>query len=245
MGGSGASFFEKGDPDRQRFGGDLSIYPFYWFRIFGHGYYDRLYESLYDAGGSIIFYPLGDMEILGQYEFTMPAAFLGMGSIFSVFSYENISRINSMVAYTIKRRVSISGEYNHYIYDRADSANRFGGSIGLLWGKSRADTISFGLFDLDKEDNGYLELRAYFYQSIGKRIFCALDGVFYKLDKKLYEADRGYYSTGSFGWHVIKDMDLQISGIYISSPIYDEDFRALLKLSYQFDFRFGEGETVQ
>ena len=242
---SGASFMEKSDPDRRRLGGDLTLCPVYWFQLFGHGYYDQLYNALYDASGTMIFRPVGDLKLLGQFEHVMPSAFLGMGSIFSVFSYDKISRINSQVSYVIKRRVSLLGEYNHYIYDSTDPANRYGGAIGVLWGERRADTFNIGLYNLDREDNGYLELRGYFMQSLGSKLFCTLDAVGYKLDEKLYGVDQGFYSTGSLGWHIIEALDLQISGFYGFSPFYEEDFRGLLKLSHNFDFRFGESEMVR
>jgi hypothetical protein len=167
----------------------------------------------------------------------MPSAFLGMGSIFSVFSFETIGKINTEARYIVLRRVTLSAAYNHLVYDSATSGNRYGGAVGVLWGKDRESTVNVGVYDLERADNGYLELRGYFYQDIVKKAFVALDAAYYQLDQEIYGVGQGFNGTGSVGWHVLPGLDLSAAAIYLSSPYYDYDLRGLLKVSYSFDKR--------
>ena len=241
IGLSGASFTEKNDAHRVPLGVDLTVLPTPYLDLLGHWYYDALFESNYDIEGTLVVRPVTDLKILGQYQQLMPSALLGMGTYFSVFSFENIRKINSEARYTIVNRVVISGEFDHYIYDEIDPANRYGGTAGVLWGEARNNTFDVGAFRLDRDDNGYMEYRAYFIQNVGKIFYTTLDGIFYQLDEKLYEEDQGFNGAGSIGFHVVKGLDIQATGFYAVSPYYEQDVRGLLKIAYNYDRVFGEG----
>lgn len=237
IGFSPAAFTEKGDPDRQIFGGDVSITPLRWFDVFGHAYYDNLYSSWYDLGGTLVVRPVTDLKLLGQFERLMPSAYLGMGSIFSVFSFATIDKTNAEARYVVARRVTLAADYNHYLYDQSAPADRYGGAVGVLWGERRDNTANAGVYNLTGDDRGYLETRGYVYQRLGKLFYAALDAIHYQLRESIYGVDQGFYGTGSLGWNVVEDLAVQASGIYVSSPYYDQDVRGLLKVAY----RFGTG----
>jgi hypothetical protein len=234
IGVSAANRTEANEADRTMVGGDLSIFPDPHVDVLGHAYYDVLYGSLYDANGTLLLRPAADMKVLGQWEREMPSAYLGMSSFFSVFTFGAINKVNAEWKYIAANRVALSAEYNNYTYDDAKGANRYGGSIGVLWGDKRDNTFDVGLHRLDRSDNGYLEARAYFYQDILKKVYLALDGVYYKLDEEIYNVDDGFVGTGTLGWHVVGGLDVQASGVYLSSPYYDSDVRGLMRIAYNF-----------
>jgi hypothetical protein len=234
IGVSGASFIENHAPDRLFIGPDLIITPASRVDILGHLYYDFLYSSIFDAAGSVVVRPMTDMKVLARWERVMPSAYLGMSSFFSVFTFETIDKIEGEWKYIAANRVALGAEYDNYQYDNARSGNRFGGSVGPLWGEKRENSFNVGLYKLDRSDNGYLEGRAYLYQDIVKKAYIALDGIYYKLDRSIDKVSEGFEGDGTIGYHIIKDLDLQASGIYLSSPYYRSDVRGLMKLSYNF-----------
>lgn len=237
IGASGAGFLEKGDPDRAIFGGDLALFPIKWFDVLGRAYYDFLYGSLYDANTTVTVRPISSFKLLGQYERTMPTALLGMGSFFSVFSFDTITKYRSEAAGIISRRITLAVNYDHYVYDEADPAERYGGSIGVLWGELRDNTCNIGAYRLERaneDEGGYLELRGYLYQNLGRRFYGAADATQYRLDRKLYGIDYGFNGMLTAGWNVLPGFDLQAAGLYQVSPYYDLDLRALLRASFTF-----------
>lgn len=234
LGFSAANFYEKGDPDKLRLGGDFFVFSSKWFDLSGHTYFDVLYYSLYDEDVTLIARPVEDLKLLAQYQRIMPSAYLGMGSIFSVFSFDSITKANAEISYTILNRVALSAHYNNYTYDDSDMGHRYGGSAGVLWGQNRTDTFDLGVFKLDRDDEGYLELRGYLYQKIIQKLFLTLDAVGYLLDKEIYGTKLGFNGSGSFGWKVTEDLDVQATGLYAVSPYYDLDVRGLLKVAYRF-----------
>jgi len=245
IGVSGGAFTVKNSPDRQFVGGDVSVLATPYVDVLGHCYYDFLYSSIFDADGMVVLRPAADMKVIAEYQREMPAAYLGMNSFFSVFTFNSINIVNGEWRYIAAQRVLLSAQYHHYEYDYGKPANRYGGSIGPLWGEKRENTVSAGLFKLDRTDNGYLEGRVYLYQDIVKKSYLAIDGIYYKLDRKIYNVEQDFVGTGTIGWHVLKDFDIQASGIYLSSPYYKTDVRGLMKISYNFGtpLQFKPGET--
>lgn len=234
VGFSYAGFTEKGDPDRESVGGDFSVTPIRYFDLLGHAYFSTLLLQLYDTDATLVVRPVNALKILAQYQYQMPSAYLGLGSIFSVFTFNTITKVNTQANYTLKRRVTLLGEYNHYIYDEFDPADRYGGSAGVLWGEKRNNTFNAGAYKLDKTDNGYLEIRSFVHQDLGKIVFLTADGAAYMLDEKINNEDQGYYGSFSAGTHIRPDMDFQLSGIYMDSPEYAPDIRGLAKFTYRF-----------
>ena len=234
LGFSAANFNEKGEPDRLRLGGDFFVLSPKWFDLSGHTYFDVLYYSMYDEDITLVVRPIEDLKILGQYQHVMPSAYIGMGSIFSVFSFDSISKANTEISYTVLRRVVLSAHYNNYSYDNSEMGHRYGGSAGVLWGENRTDTFDLGVFKLDRENDGYLELRGYLFQRMIRELFLTLDAVGYYLDKEIYGTRLGFNGAGSFGWNVTEDLDIQATGFYAVSPYYNMDFRGLLKVAYRF-----------
>lgn len=235
IGFSSAAFTEKSQPDRQRFGGDVTVLPGPWVDLLGHAYYDSLFNALVDAEATLVVRPVQDLKILGQIDRLMPSALLGMQSFFSVFSFDSITTVNSEVSYVAWRRLAVSGLYNLVTYDHGDPANRYGGSLGLLWGEARENTLDLGARRLDRQDNGTLELRGYLYQRLGADFFTAIDAVHYRLDRAVWGTDEGFNGALSLGWHVTEDLDLSTSGFYRTSPYYEQDVRALIKVAYNFN----------
>jgi hypothetical protein len=234
VGFSPAWYWEKGDPNRNVYGGDVSIWPVRQVDIMAHAYFDMLFTSWYDVVATAVARPVTGLKLLGEYRKEMPSAFLGMGSIFSVFSFDTITQATGSARYVIARRVVVSADYDHYIYDGADPGDRYGGMVGVLWGESRMDTVAVGAFRLDRDENGYLETRGYFHQSLGKLFFLALDAIHYTLDEEEYGVGQGFNGIGSLGWHAHPLVDVQATGMYLTSPFYDSDLRGLLKISYRF-----------
>lgn len=234
---SAAAFTEKGDPDRRIFGGDLTLFPIANLDVMGHAYYDLLYSSWYDTDGMLVIRPVEDLKLLGEYQRLMPSAYLGMGSFFSVFSFDTIDKIQSEARYVAVRRIALGAQYDHYVYDGADPADRYGGSLGVLWGDERTNTVNVGLYRLDRQDNGYRELRGYFYQRFGASFYVVLDAIHYQLDEQLYGVGQGFNGTGSLGFKFNDALNLLVTGMYLTSPYYDSDLRGLLKLTYNFGRR--------
>ena len=235
VGISAAAFLEKEDPDRESFGVDLTVFPVRWADLLGHAYYEAMFGEIYDAEGMLILRPVTALKVIASYEHMMPVAFLGRQSLFSVFTFNTIDKANAQVDYTFKRRVTVSGEYNLYSYDDDDPANRFGGSAGVLWGPMRSDSFKVGAFSLDRQDNGYTELRASLYQGIVKKAYGVVDAIYYLLDEEIYDTDQGFYGALTGGWHLTDDLDIQATGFYQSSPYYEQDIRGLLKVAWNFE----------
>lgn len=242
IGLSAAIFNEEYRPDRRVFGGDVSVLAVPWFDFSGWAYYDDLYSSLYDANATLTFRPLNDLKILVKYLHLMPTAQLGLNSIFSVFTFETADKVVGQVRYLVLNRLVVSGEYNYYLYSEKDSVQRYGGSAGVLWGKGRQRTFGIEAFRLDREQNGDLELRAYLYQAIKYGLFVSADAKGLLLDEKLDDLDRSYYGTASLGWEALDGLTVQASGFYLDGPYRERDYRALVKLAYNFQTTFGKND---
>ena len=238
LGFSAATYYEAGDPDRQRIGGDLSVFPARWLDVLAHAYYDVLYGSLYDARATVVGRPVKDLEVRAEYERTMPSAMLGMSSIFSVFSFSTISRVGGEVRYTAVRRVALDAEYQHYLYDDRDPADRFGGTVGVLWGKAREDEAGLGAARLSRKDNGYTELRAFLTQGSDLGIYGTVDATIYLLDDRINDVNQGFSGSASFGYRLPAGLAIQATGLYQRGPHDGYDVRGLLKLAYNVDRTF-------
>ena len=238
LGVSTAQYLEAGDPDRQRVGGDLSIFPARWLDVLAHAYYDVLYGSLYDARATIVGRPVKDLEILAEYERTMPSALLGMSSIFSVFSFSTISRAGGEVRYTALRTIALDATYQHYLYDDREPADRFGGTVGVLWGKARENTAGLGAARLSRQDNGYTEVRAFFTQGSSLGLYGTVDATVYLLDDRIRDVNRGFSGSASLGYRMPRGLTVQATGFYQQGPSDAHDVRGLLKLAYNVDRTF-------
>ena len=240
IGASYADFLEKNEPDRRRMGGDFRVFPLRMLDILGHAYYDMLYDQWYDAEATVLARPVTDLELMARYERVVPSAFLGMQSIFSVFSLETVNKATARARYVVINRVVMEGEYVRLDYKERSSADRFGGLAGVLWGSSRENTFRVGAGRVEGEDDDdYTELRASVYQDILGVVYLSADGMDTLLDREAREEDRAYYATLSLGWRATRFLDLQASGFYVDSPYYDERLRGLLKVSIDFDWLQG------
>ncbi|MDP8224922.1 MAG: hypothetical protein P9L99_16300 [Candidatus Lernaella stagnicola] len=240
FGASTAALWEKGESDRLIFGGDFGVWPVPHAELLSHGYYDFLFGSWYDVDALLIVRPMMDMKILGRYEREMPSAFLGMGSWFSIFSYDSIDKLSGETSVLLASHFNLAAEYNRYVYDHDDPADRYGGSFGVVWGERRDNSASLGVHRLRGGDRGYFETRAYAVQRVLRVLQISLDLIHYRLDEEMYGVDQGFDSIGSLGWDVSKEVALQGSGMYRISPYYAQDVRGLLKLTYRFgDMRRG------
>jgi hypothetical protein len=238
VGASYAGFLEKGAFDRQRIGGDLSVFPAAWLDVLGHAYFDVLYGSLYDARATLVARPVKDLALRAEFEHAMPSATLGMGSIFSVFSFDTITRLGGEARYTAARRVALDASYQRYLYDERDPADRYGGGVAVLWGAARENQAGLGAARLAREDNGTIELRAYLAQRASFGLYGAVDAIVYLLDDRVRDVNSGIAGSASLGWSFREGMTLQATGSYRGGPYDASDVRGLVKFAYNVDRTF-------
>lgn len=235
LGAAYSNFLEEFRVDRDQVGGDFRSFPIDQIDLLGHVYFDRIAEEIYDATGMLNLYPVKDLRLTGSFTHLLPTSFLGHMSYFSVFSAETIDIAEGEASYLILNRVRILGGYAGYTYDEADNATRPGGGLELLWGALRQNVFGARYYRLDREDNGYNELRGYVYQDFLDKAHVAVNADVYQLDNEMYGQDQALSGDLSLGWMFTPHLGVQATGLYQATPYYDADYRGLLKITYNLD----------
>ncbi len=225
---------ENNDPDRFNLGLDYWVDPVGWLDVSGHLFYDFIYNELYDIAVLGRFRPTDDMRISVRYNGTTPSAFISKSSVLSVFSNEEVQEYGGSLHYYPGGRLAFRLDYSFFDYDTGDDAHEVGGQASYRCPNSDS-VVGLGASRTDAESNGYTGVRLFVRK--GTRVeglYWDADVYTFFYDEEVGGKDYSINAALDCSYRIKNNLEVVGAIEYSTNPIFDEEVRAILKLTYDY-----------
>lgn len=227
-------------------GGDVWLSPFRMVELFGHTSYNPETRRVAEHSYLLNIKPLKGLVLTGEFNEQRFLSFFNASALFTslpTFNPNDKSRSTGAAAsYEISKGVELSADYKHYTRELGN-ADRFGGNARLSF-LNNALRCGLGYHYLRASSgfaiNGtpsasYHELRGYAMHDT-KGYFAALDLLGYIFKEKVFNESAAWEALGSLGYHITPALALSGDVSYGRNPEFDEEFKGLLRLTYNMTF---------
>lgn len=146
------------------------------------------------------------------------------------------------VSYLPTKNLTLIVDYKIYDYEIAQKAAYYGGKA--TYSLPQSFTVGIGAHRMDGKADQlcYTEYRAYMTKKIGRaNVYVDLINIGY--DNPINGVKNSYALTGAAGYQFNKSVMIGANMEYSKSPEFDNEVRGLLKITYAFDVKLGEGES--
>jgi len=229
-------------------GGDVWISPARVVELTGHSSYNPETERMAEHSYLLNLKPVKGLVLSGEFnEYRGLSYFLASplftSSTDSNFnSDETLRNIGASASYEIGKGIELTADYRHYTRDRGN-ADRFGGNArlsflnnelrgGLGYHYLRA---SSGFAIGGTPSASYHEVRGYIMHDT-KGYFAAIDLLGYFFKEKVFNESNALEALASLGYHITPALALSGDVSYGRNPQFSEEFKGLLRLTYNMTF---------
>ncbi|MHB8058503.1 MAG: hypothetical protein ACYDHC_11490 [Desulfuromonadaceae bacterium] len=233
---------------REEQGLDLWLHPMEQVDLTGRSTYNSLTNGWMEHAYALSVVPLDKIRVSADF------SHINYYDYFYNMTTSTLSFTNSMidpnekmtsggvaVSYLPVKNLTVIANYKLYEYDIAKSANYYGGKVTYSLPQSYAAGLSINRMDGKTDRIRYTEYRAYASKKIGKADI-SLDLIDIYYDAPVNGVKNSYAVTGSAGYEFNKKVKVGANMEYLKSPDFDNELRAMLKVTYSFDSKRGEGE---
>lgn len=226
-------------------GGDIWLSPHRMVELFGHSSYNPETERMAEHSYLLNIKPLKGLVLTGDFNEQNDRSNQFSWSMFSGASLNPADKSRSIGAgasYEIGKGVELTADYKHYTRE-IGNADRFGGNarFSLLKNELRCGLgyhylrASSGFAISGTPSASYHELRGYVMHDT-KTYFAALDALGFIFKEKIYDERTAWEVMGSLGYRITAALALSGDVSYGRNPEFSEDFKGLLRLTYNMTF---------
>jgi hypothetical protein len=158
---------------------------------------------------------------------------------------EKVLTLGGGGSYTVLKNLTIAADYKHYDYDIAGKANYFGANVSYSIPESYKAGLSIHRMDGMTDRLRYTEYRMYASKKLGKADL-TLDLIDLNYDNTVImnSVKNAVTVVAAGSYEFNKNLRLGASIDYSHNPLFDNEVRGLVKLTYLFDFKSSaEGRT--
>lgn len=232
---------------REEEGIDIWVHPARIIEITGRSSYNSLTSNWMEHSYTISATPLKGLNIstnlnsinYTDYFYNMTTSALSLNNSY-IMPGETMNSLGVASSYTLLKDLTLAADYKHYSYDIAGNAEYFG--FNIKYSSPKILTAGFGVHRMDgsTERLRYTETRLYALKKFGAFDISA-DLLNIDFDNKINGVKDSYSLTGSGGYELTNQLKLAANVEYSRSPDFDNEVKALVKLTYLFDTNFSQG----
>lgn len=254
IGVSALKSFDESARYREEEGVDLWLHPLKQLDLTGRSSYNSITSGWMEHAYAVSYNPLDSLHISADlsninykdYFYRVTTSALVFNPLTNgIDPNEKLLALGANVSYALNNAFTVSGDYRHYDYDIAKNADYFGARLTYSVPGSYVAGASFHRMDGRQDKLKYNEYRLYASKELGK------------VDLTLDLIDINYDSTaGTNGvknavtvvaggqYEFTKSVKLGASIDYSHNPLFDNEVKGLVKLTYLFDTKHtAEGGT--
>lgn len=252
VGVSALKSFAESARYREEEGVDLWLHPLKQVDVTGRSSYNSLTNNWMEHAYAISYTPLSSLRISVDlsninykdyfYRVTTSALSLNNGLI---DPNESVMAIGGSVSYALNKNYTIIGDYKHYDYDIAKSADYYGGKLTFSLPDSYAAGLSIHRMDGSQDKLKYTEYRVYAAKKMGKADV-TLDFIDLNYDdsKSMNNVKNALTVVAAASYEMTHSVKIGADVEYSKNPDFDNEVRGLIKLTYLFDTKHAaEGGT--
>ena len=241
---------DNGTRYREELGLDLWLHPLEKLDLAGRSSYNSITEGWMESSYALTYSPTSTIRLAGDFSHINLKDYL-YGVTTSALSITNPvwsnndrqTAIGVSAAYTAIKNLSVTAHYKFYNYDHSGDASYFGGKASYSFPEALA--VGGGLYRMEGSVGKlrYLEFRAFASKKIGHADL-TIDAVNVNYDRNINGIRSTYAITGAAGYEFNRKLKIGADIGYSRNPDFDNEIRALVKVTYTFDSTFAaEGRT--
>ncbi|MDD2541805.1 MAG: hypothetical protein PHH28_12295 [Desulfuromonadaceae bacterium] len=232
---------------REEEGLDLWFHPLDQIDMTGRSTYNSITGGWMEHAYALSVIPLDQLRISADfshvnyydYFFNMTASSFSFADKL-IDPNEKLTTAGVALSYLPIKNLTVIADYKLYNYEIARKAEYFGGKVTYTLPQSFAVGIGLHRMEGKADHLRYTEYRAYASKQIG-RANVYVDFINLEYNKRINGVKNSYAVTGAAGYQFNKTLLLGASMEYSRNPEFDSELRGLLKITYAFDTRLGEG----
>jgi hypothetical protein len=237
---------------REEEGVDLWLHPLKQLDITGRSSYNSLTEGWMEHSYLASYAPLDNFRLYGNFQNINYNDFFFRVTT-SALSFENrllaqneqVTKLGGGFAYSPVKVLTIAADYKHYDYKIAKGADYYGGKLTLSKPEFLLAGVSVHRMDGELDSLKYLEYRVFASKTFGKATL-ALDFTDLNYDDALSmnNVKNALIASAAASYRLKPNLELGADLDYSRTPDFDNEVKAMLKVSYAFDWtRADEGRA--
>jgi len=171
----------------------------------------------------------------GEFLHTLPAALLSQASIFSVFSFAEVTEAGGEVEVDLPRGVTVALGGSAQVYDEGSPGARLRASAQLLTGEHQQTLLRLVASRVALEDNGYTQVRLAGRFPLGPRFTAYADVYQYFYDEPIRDHDSSTFATAHLGYAAAQTWNARVGGSVSQSPDAALDAQVLAQITVEWD----------
>lgn len=172
--------------------------------------------------------------IRGEVLHTLPAALLSQASVFSVFSFAEVTEAGGELDFDLPYGLKVGLAGFAQAYDEGPPGARLRASLQLLSGE-RQTLLRVVTSRVTLEDNGYTQLRLAGRFPLSTRLTAYADVYQYFYDEPIRNHDTSTFASAHVGYAGAEMWSARIGGSASQSPTAALDLQALAQLTVEWD----------
>lgn len=231
--------------NRQLVGGDIWLSPHRFIELNGHTFYNTATGGVAEHSYLLAFKPSRIFSVSAIYNEQLFENYFTYSGIRSLFNPDNGGEVKSYggsIGWAIAAPVEATADYRHYdrtslvITDNNGNSDRYGLDARMtLLDKKLRSGLAYHRSDGANSFNSYNELRGYCFYDSGRHV-TSIDAIaqFYK--NSIFNRKEAFELIASNGYRILQDLLLSGEIGYSRNPQYNDDFRGVLKLTYNYAY---------
>lgn len=232
---------------RQLVGGDIWFRPIKWVELTGRSSYNTVTEGFGENSYLLTFKPLAPLTLTAdynQYHFKDYFAATNFRSLFNPDAGGDQKYYGGSITYVVAKPMELTASYRHYDRKQTGTSDRYGGEARFtpLQGKVRTG-LSYYRVDAPTAVNSYDEVRGYIMYS-GTLLMASIDAIsdFYDNGVNVYGKRTAFEIQGSAGCRLLPFLTLSGDISYSENPLYKDEVRGLVRLTFDYTTSKGAGK---
>lgn len=254
LGVSALKSYSNGSDYREEEGLDLWIHPLKQVDVTGRSSYNSITEGWMEHAYTASFTPIDNLQLYADlsninykdYFYKVTTNALVFNPLTNgIDPNEKLLTLGVGGAYTLLKNITFSADYKHYDYDIAGKANYFGGKVAYTIPDSFGAGFSIHRMDGTLDRLRYTEYRLYATKKLG-RTALTLDLINLNYDNTVImnSVKNAVTVVAAGSYEFNKNLQLGASVDYSHNPLFDNEVKGLVKLTYLFDVKSSaEGRT--
>lgn len=239
---------------REEEGVDIWLHPIRQIDITGRSSYNSLTDGWMEHAYTVSFTPIDNLKLYGDlsrinykdYFYKVTTSALIFNPLTNgIDPNEELLTLGAGGSYTLFKSITIAADYKHYDYEIARAADYYGGKVSFSLPGAFGVGLSAHRMEGKSDRLRYIEYRAYATKKLGKADL-TLDfiGLNYDNSASMNRVRNAVTVVGAGSYEFSKSLRLGASVDYSHNPLFDNEVKGLIKLTWLFDVkRSTEGGT--
>lgn len=234
-----------GDRYREEEGIDLWLQPIKQVDVTGSSSYNSITDGWMEHAYTASLAPVEDLRLYAElsrinyrdYFFRVTTSALVFNPLTNgIDPNERLLALGAGGSYTVLKSLTVGADYRHYDYDVARAADYYGGKVSYWVPESFGAGLSVHRMDGDDARLEYTEYRLYAMKNLGKAdLTLDVIDLYYDSEARMNQDRNSVTVVAAGSYELNPALRLGASVDYSNNPLFDDELKGLVKLTYLFD----------